>query len=157
MSGENQGTNVAVVVVGCVVVGFIGIFVSGILAAIAIPNFISMQYRTKRSEVPINLLNIKTALIQYEQNYDVYVRCRAYPPFPSGKVTQQWSPSSSGGFRVIGFQPDGDVRGSYMVSTSSTNFTVTGIIDVDGDGFYATYVATKSENPNSATTAPDVY
>ena len=32
----------------------------GILAAIAIPNFVSMQYKTKRSEVPTNLRNIKT-------------------------------------------------------------------------------------------------
>ena len=27
----------------------------GILAAIAIPNFVSMQYKSKRSEVPTNL------------------------------------------------------------------------------------------------------
>ena len=55
------------------------------------------------------------------------------------------------------FRPNGDVRGSYMVSTTNTNFTATGISDVDGDGVYATYQATKSENPNAPTTAPDVY
>ena len=55
----------------------------GILAAIAIPNFVSMQYKTKRSEVPTNLRNIKTAEVEYEQNYDVYIKCSAYPSTPT--------------------------------------------------------------------------
>ena len=128
----------------------------GILAAIAIPNFVSMQYKTKRSEIPTNLRNIKTAEVEYEQNYDVYIKCSAYPSSPT-KTTQQWTPGSSGGFKTLDFKPDGDVRGSYMVSTATTNFTATGLSDVDGDGVQATYVATKSENPNSPTTNPDIY
>lgn len=128
----------------------------GILAAIAIPNFVSMQYKSKRAEIPQNIKAIKIAEIAYMQDYDVYVKCSAYPATPT-KTTQQWTKASSGGFKTIDFTPNGDVRGSYMVSTTSTNFTVKGLSDVDGDSVYATYEATKTENPNAPTTAADVY
>ena len=128
----------------------------GILAAIAIPNFVTMQYKSKRSEVPMNIKGIKTAEISYESNFDVFVNCTAYPGSPTKTVTQ-WVPGSSGGFSTMGWSPDGDVRGSYAVSTSTTDFTATGLSDVDGDGTSATYQATKSTNPNAPTTAPDVY
>ena len=128
----------------------------GILAAIAIPNFVSMQYKSKRAEVPQNLKAIKTAEIAYENEFDAYVKCSAYPASPT-KTTQIWTKSASGGFKTIDFTPSGEVRGSYMVSTAQLNFTATGISDIDGDGIYATYIATKSENPNSPLTAPDVY
>ena len=128
----------------------------GILASIAIPNFISMQYKTKRSEVPSNLKGIKSAQIAYEADFDAYVNCSAYPSSPT-KTTQQWTVSASGGFKTIGWRPDGDVRGSYSVSTATSDFTATGLSDVDGDSAYATYVATKTENPNSPKSAADVY
>ena len=44
-----------------------------------------------------------------------------------------------------------------MVVTSSNNFTAIGISDLDGDGVYATYIATKSLNPNNPITPADVY
>ena len=48
----------------------------GILAAIAIPNFVDMQYRAKRAEVPSNVDGIKTAQIAYDAAFDrvTYVR-----------------------------------------------------------------------------------
>lgn len=157
-TGSSSQTSTGIMIaIGCLAVGAVVLVCGGVGAAIAIPNFVAMQYKTKRAEVPTNLKRIKTSMIAYEQNFDVFVKCSAYPPTPGGKTTQMWSVGSSGGFKVINFQPDGDVRGSYMVSTSSFNFTATGIIDVDGDGVYATYVATKSENPISPITAPDIY
>ena len=128
----------------------------GILAAIAIPNFVSMQYKSKRGEIPLNLKGIKTAELAYESNFDVFINASAYPASPQ-KTTQAWVIASSGGFSTLGWSPDGDVRGSYAVTISTTNFTCTGLSDVDGDGTAATYQATKSENPNAPTTGPDVY
>ena len=55
----------------------------GILAAIAIPNFVTMQYKSKRAELPTNLKAIKTAEIAYESNFDVFVSASAYPTSPS--------------------------------------------------------------------------
>ena len=128
----------------------------GILAAIAIPNFVTMQYKSKRSEVPMNLKGIKTAEISYESNFDVFVTASAYPSSPT-KTVNTWVKASSGGFATMGWAPDGDVRGSYSVATTTTDFTASGLSDVDGDGVNATYTATKSNNPNSPTTGPDVY
>ena len=129
----------------------------GILAAIAIPNFISMQYRAKRSEIPTNIKGIKTSEIQYESNFDTFVACTEYPGSPT-KTTTQWVKTDSGGFITLGWMPDGDVRGGYSVSlTGTTDFIALGRSDVDGDGTPATYVATKSENPNAPTTGADVY
>ena len=113
-------------------------------------------YAEQCAEVPRMLKAIKTAQIMYMQDYDVYVRCAAYPPKASTEP-QHWDHQNSGGFKVIDFRPSSEVRGSYMVSTTSYNFTAVGIIDVDGDGVYATYVATKTENPNNPITPSDVY
>ena len=114
------------------------------------------QYKTKRSEIPSNLKGIKSAQIAYESDFDQFVNCSQYPSSPS-KATQQWTVSNSGGFKTIGWRPDGDVRGSYWVVTSAVDFTAYGISDVDGDGVYATYMATKTMNPNAPITPPDVY
>ena len=57
----------------------------------------------------------------------------------------------------MGWAPDGEVRGSYkVVSTSSTDFLVTCITDVDGDGKKATFTATKTNNVKM-NTKDDVY
>ena len=128
----------------------------GILAAIAVPNFMSMQYKTKRSEVPMNMKAIKTSEESYKAADNVYVAASAYPASPSANP-QQWDVASSGGFKTLGWEPDGKVRGSYAVATTSnTDFTITGLADVDGDGSTATYTATSSKAP-TLTTARDVY
>ena len=142
--------------IGCAVFFFLGIPIIGILAAIAIPNFVSMQYKTKRSEVPINLKAIKTLQEAYEADFGFYIPAAPYPPAPS-QTPQNWNVTSSGGFFTLGWVPMGDVRGSYSVTTTSTDFRAVGVIDVDGDGVYATYVATKSTNPIMPLTSPDVY
>jgi hypothetical protein len=51
------------------------------------------------------------------------------------------------------------VRGSYSVTVSpgGKDFLITGVSDVDSDGVYATYTATRSTNPDSPTTGQDVY
>ena len=67
-----------------------------------------------------------------------------------------WNASESGGFQTLGWIPDGMVRGSYSVTTMADDFRAIGLSDIDGDGNYATYVATKSTSP-MAITPPDVY
>ena len=128
----------------------------GILAAIAIPNFVSMQYRAKRAELPPNVDGVKTAEIAYEAAFDVFIDVGATPGAHGGKVAQNWPASTT--FDTLGWEPSGKVRGSYAVSGSTnTNFLVTGICDVDGDGDEATYTATKSISATLATGDEQVY
>lgn len=157
----NQGgksSTAIILAVGCGIAFAASIPCLLTFAAISIPNFISMQYRAKRSEIPVNLKGIKTAQIQYEANFSEFVPCSRYPYSPS-KASQEWDITSSGGFERIGWAPDQGVRGVYQVEVinGGRNFRATGISDIDGDGVYATYVATKSENPTSPITGPDVY
>ncbi len=122
----------------------------GILAAIAIPNFVDMQYRAKRAELPPNINGIKTAEIAYDAAFDAYLAPAYAPAAVGGKVAQAWVTNAA--FTALGWEPSGSVRGSYKAASPSDNdFTVTGIIDVDGDGTAATYTATKTISATMAT------
>jgi type IV pilus assembly protein PilA len=121
----------------------------GILAAIAIPNFVAMQYRAKRAEVPSNVDGVKTAQLAYDAAFDQFIQQATFHPrTPSGasaKAAQLWTSGSA--FDTLGWAPDGKVRGGYkVVSVGSTDFTVTGVADVDGDGVSSTFTSTKSIN-----------
>ena len=119
----------------------------GILSGIAVPNFVDMQYRAKRAEVPSNLSGIKVSEIAFEAHYDEYMVLSDYHPDATpGKKQRRWSGGSA--FDTLGWAPDGDVRGSYKVmSLSGTDFRITGICDVNGNGSQTTYTATTSINP----------
>jgi type IV pilus assembly protein PilA len=117
----------------------------GILAAIAIPNFVDMQYRAKRAEVPSNVDGIKTAELAYEASFDQFVaNSTQHPNSSPNKQQRAWTSGSP--FDTLGWGPDGNVRGSYAVSTSATDFNANGVCDVDGDGSEARYTATKTLN-----------
>ncbi len=129
----------------------------GILAAIAVPNFVAMQYRAKRAEVPSNVDGIKTAELAYDAAFDAFVVQTTYiPTVAPDKVQRAW-PSSGTGFATIGWAPDGNVRGQYqLASSSTTGFTVYGRCDVDNDDTNATFSATRDAN-SSMGTANDIY
>ena len=118
----------------------------GILAAIAIPNFVRMQYRAKRSELPSNVDGIKTAQLAYDAAMDTFIQNTSFHPDSSpNKKQRNWVGGSA--FDTLGWGPDGQVRGSYkVVSSSTTDFLITGIADIDGDSVPATFTATKSIN-----------
>jgi type IV pilus assembly protein PilA len=128
----------------------------GILAAIAIPNFVAMQYRAKRSEVPSNVDGIKTAQLAYDAAFDTFIQQPTFHPRATPDKKQiPWNATSA--FATLGWAPDGDVRGVYkVVSTSSTDFRVTGQADVDGDAVQSVYTSTKSINA-VMTTQNDIY
>jgi type IV pilus assembly protein PilA len=129
----------------------------GILAAIAVPNFVAMQYRAKRAEVPSNVDGIKTAELAYDAAFDSFVQQTNWiPTVAPDKVQQAW-PSSGHGFATIGWAPDGNVRGQYnLASNGTTGFTVTGRCDVDNDNSNATFTATRDANSVMGT-PNDVY
>lgn len=123
------------------------IAIIGVLLAIAIPNFVSMQYHARRAEIPANVDSIRAAEIAYNKVHDEYVAIPTWVPTSlSGSETQSWPMDSA--FTRLGWQPDGNVRGIYRVNTSMgaqrPEFTVTGLCDVDGDGINAKFTATRT-------------
>jgi hypothetical protein len=112
-----------------------------------------MQYRAKRAEIPSNVDGIKTAEIAYDAAFDTYVEISTYKPSSSvGKTQKDWRTGTR--FDTLGWGPDGKVRGAYKVTSKGpTDFRVTGICDVDGDGSQAQFTATKSINTTMNTGA----
>ena len=127
----------------------------GILAAIAIPNFVAMQLKAKRSEVPGNVDGIKTAEAAYEASYDTYISAADAPRATPDKVLFTWSAPTD--FSQLGWSPDGQVRGVYNVVATATTFTANGRSDVDGDSVTADYSATQSLNTTIASGDEGVY
>lgn len=123
----------------------------GILAAIAIPNFMAMQLKAKRAEVPGNVDGIKTAEMAYDAAFDGFIDAAAAPAAtPSGKGQVTFG-VATGGWASIGWTPDGSVRGAYSVTDAGatgggTEFSAWGISDVDNDGSTASFVANRVEN-----------
>lgn len=123
----------------------------GILAVIAIPNFVSMQLRAKRAELPSNVTGIKASEMAHDAAFDVFVSAPTpWPDATPSKVARAWPHPSE--FDTLGWAPDGVVRGSYSVTTlSSTEFLVRGFSDIDGDGATALYTATRTINVEQVT------
>ena len=118
----------------------------GVLASLAIPNFVEMQYRAKRAEAPANVAGIKTATIAYESVHDNFLRVKVHPPSDPDKKSRSWK-GGNPDFVELGWAPDGHVRGQYSVSTAKSDFTVNGVTDVDDDQNDAVYTATRSVVP----------
>ena len=134
---------VAVVLLGMMVC----VALVGIGASIAIPAFVGMNMKAKRAEVPANVDGIKTAQLAYDAAFDTFVHIPEPWPRPVGALGRsqvRWDPGSD--FDTLGWAPDGQVRGTYWVVVHGDDFEVHGMIDADGDGQPAHYMATRDTN-----------
>lgn len=134
----------------------------GILAAIAIPNFNNMLLRARRAELPSNLDGIRTAEKAYEAEWAFFTACSMLPTALPGRVSVTFPANLSSNFdwNLLGWVPDGKVRGQYGVTVDNSGvrplFTSTGNTDVDGDAVPATGQATQDLKP-FLTTSNNVY
>lgn len=144
------------------VVGGLGclglLFVAGIVAAIAIPNYLGMQLRAKRSELPTNLDGIRVAELAYYAEWDTYVPCGHPAPDPASLRTQPraWEEDPAAPcFRDLGWFPSGPVRGVYWVEVTQPGkdgeFTAFATGDMDGDGEASVYSATAGKRSSQVT------
>ena len=137
-----------------IVVGLIGV-----LAAIAIPNFMTYQARSRRSEGYTNVSGIARAYKAYQAEQGRYPDMVAETtalgspaaslpdPAASGKAAPNttkmpWDNPTETFFKIVGWKPEGNVFYTYDVKSAScgnacsdqTCFTVTAHGDVDGNG-----------------------
>ena len=111
----------------------------GILAAIAIPNFLRFQLKAKSSEGKTNLAAIRTAEESYFAEYGNYIS--ALPSPPTGSMTPYnqktvYSHAVAGeGFDRVGWSPEGQVYFNYSaeVNTAADEFTAGAGADIDND------------------------
>jgi type IV pilus assembly protein PilA len=135
----------------------------GILAAIAIPNFIKYQLRSKTSEAKTVHGGIKTSQESFRSEYDAYVQAVANPTggfnrnfktnwgvagsaAPCASGCTRLCISTAGGdstgcctsYECIGYRPSGDVYYDYIVAIVGMQgvipeFAACGAADLDGD------------------------
>ena len=109
----------------------------GILAAIAIPNFLRFQLKAKSSEGKTNLAAIRTAEESYYSEFGVYVSSNASPTTigKNQKVQFVNADGTNKGFDRLGWSPEGFVFFNYAVGANAgySEFTATAQADIDAD------------------------
>jgi type IV pilus assembly protein PilA len=137
----------------------------GILAAIAIPNFIRYQLRSKTSEAKTNLGGIKTNQESFKATEDNYVPAMAQPaggalptktPWPNTMcmaMCDRTTPGNCDEFDCIGFRPAGDVYYIYETANrlamagTTPEFAASALGDLDGDGQMGEYCLQTTNDP----------
>jgi type IV pilus assembly protein PilA len=120
----------------------------GILAAIAVPNLLRFQLRSRAGEAKTSIAGIRTAEEAYAAEYATYLTA---PPAPGGTLSsdkQNWL-TAAAGFDTIGWFPEGEVYYNYnvravpagcpAVGNPCTIYTVEGQADLDNDGTFCTW------------------
>ena len=122
-----------------IVIGIIGV-----LAAIAVPNFISYQARARRSEAYANLSAVARLQTSYHAERGEYFEAGAWPNYVAngglGSKKMMWDALSEAAYADLGWRPEGQVFYAYETNTGATPctctqcFTATAAGDVDADG-----------------------
>ena len=135
----------------------------GILAAIAIPNFLRYQLKSKTSEAKTCIGSIRTNEETFQAENDRFKTCGANPADAVTSAKHSWVTSATDWNR-IGYKPAGDVYYSYGVVAGTTvpsaasaaagadgsvvsvaeqgDIIINCMGDLDGDSTYAGYYAT---------------
>ena len=105
----------------------------GILAAIAIPNFLRFQLKSKSSEGKVNIAAIRTAEESYLAEFGTYVAVTTANPATIPGTSK--IPFVAGGdFDTLGWAPEGQVFFQYMVQYASPSaYTISAAADIDGN------------------------
>jgi type IV pilus assembly protein PilA len=130
----------------------------GILAAIAIPNFLKFQLRSKTGEAKTNLAAMRTAEEGYFAEYGVFVVAAAAQPAGFGASKTQW-PSPAAGFDTVGWGPEGEVYFQYMMNATpplDTSYTLEAIGDLDGGGLTSDFGYIHPDPAGAVASAPSI-
>ena len=131
----------------------------GILAAIAIPNFLNFRLKAKSSEAKSNLGAIRSTEVAYFAEWSVWVGSQGWTPEGSragngAKVT--WVDTTR--FSILGFAPEGQVFFDYNLEGTeypiNAGFTSQAIGDLDSDNATSTYWITSNDTEIRHSGAP---
>jgi type IV pilus assembly protein PilA len=132
--------------------------VVGILAALAIPNFIRYQFRAKQSEPRVVLAAMRASQDAFFAEQNFYVSSDANPSDPPSTIKASWDarscPSDCGGanpaacndIACAGYTPSGPVYYRYACtatppdSNGSAYYACAGVGDLDGDGELGAFI-----------------
>ena len=133
----------------------------GILAAIAIPNFLRYQLRARRSEGSVNVAAIRTAQLSYFGTNDKFVDADEHPDFEGEWGTRKpWKSNSiqpPEGWKKLAFEPEGEVYFQYETRAGEgaelQSFFASAISDLDNDTAFSCWLFIK---PTASNKEPEV-
>jgi type IV pilus assembly protein PilA len=99
------------------------VVIIGILAAIAIPQFLRYQLKSKTSEAPRNLGAIRTNEEAFSAKFGSYAQAANRPAAAPSATKGDWGVSPvppTSGFDTIGFSPSGKVFYQYAIGPATT-------------------------------------
>jgi type IV pilus assembly protein PilA len=109
----------------------------GILAAIAIPNFLRFQLKSKSSEGKVNIAAIRTAQESYNAEFGTYVTTATENPLVASIGTTKTPFLQTPGidFALLGWSPEGSVYFSYdtVAQVAPQAYTIEAVANIDGD------------------------
>ena len=115
----------------------------GVLAAIAIPNFLMFQLRSKAAEAKLNMASIRTAEESHFAEFGSYVGGCGFAPvaLPNPRTQKNPWPAASM-FNTLGWAPEGDVYYQYGVCGGGAlpMYTIVANGDLDGDTVTSDYI-----------------
>lgn len=121
----------------------------GILAAVAIPNFMKYQLRSRRTEGSVNVAAIRTSQIAYYGTQDEFVDADPNPAdaaFTTPGKKAPWDRTATG-WGTLGFEPEGDVYYQYYTergeADEASTFIATGVADLDSNSEFSCWVFAK--------------
>ena len=120
----------------------------GILAAVAIPNFLRMRERAKIAEAKANLGAIRVTEHAFYAEYNQYVGNQPQNPDRSSNPPARFPFLMSSRFSILGFAPDGRVYFSYALGGAdfpTDGFTAEAHGDLDGNGDWSVWSITSGE------------
>jgi type IV pilus assembly protein PilA len=126
----------------------------GILASIAIPNFIKYQYRSRSAEASVMIRAIVSCEFSYFAHQDIFLDAVPTPDGLASNYKAQWLPTSAGwvNFEELGFHPEGSVYFRYSVDVFGSSFAIVGRGDIDGDTTYQDWAFV---HPDTTGAVPD--
>lgn len=129
----------------------------GILAAIAIPNFLTFRLKAKISEAKSNLGSIRIGEEAYNTEEDEYFGpIDTYPASTPTSTKEPWSITETS-FSAIAFEPTGAVYFRYSVGQNGAeaytdNFMAHAYGDLDEDRVLSHFYITKDSEVTQETT-----
>ena len=131
----------------------------GILAAIAIPNFLNFRLKAKSSEAKSNLGAIRSTEVAYFAEWSVWVGNQGFSPVGgrSGNGAKvPWDATTR--FSILGFAPEGQVFFDYNLEGTNypinAGFTAQAQGDLDADTSLSLYWITSNDTEIRHSGAP---
>jgi type IV pilus assembly protein PilA len=148
MKGQQSTRTLAIIAIAVGVFSMVANV--GVLAAIAIPNFIRYQLRSKTSEAKINLGAVKISQLTFYEDKGFFAGAtpegNEYGMQPVGWTNHPCSAECTKehpevcNFSCMGFAPAGNVRYLYACNAGEGSFTCVATADLDGDGEHGPWV-----------------